>query len=301
MKRREWLRAATGGLAGGLAVGLAPLTGAAARSGPAPASRIPRSTYGPIGLQLYTVRDLMADDVAGTLRSVAELGYEEVELAGLHGLRPGTMRRLLDDAGLAAPSAHVGLNVLRDDLDRALDDASATGTRSLVVPWLDPSERTADGYRRIADDLNRAGARARARGHAVGYHNHDFEMERLGAPDGGRREASGERPRGWDILLEETAPDLVEMQMDVFWAVHGGVDPVAYLEAHPGRFTSLHAKDRTADGGMVAVGDGAIDWAAVLTTALENGLEHVFVEHDEPADPLESIRTSFETLATLQV
>lgn len=287
MRRREWLRAAAGGLAA--LAGSARVARPASPADPGPGSHIPRSRLAPLGLQLYTVRELMAADVAGTLRAVAEIGYEEVELAGLHGLAPGAMRGLLDDAGLVAPSAHVGLDLLRAEPERALDEASATGYRKLIVPWLDAAERSAGGYRRAAEDLNRAGVLARERRLVVGYHNHDFEM----APVGGRR--------GWDILLEETDPALVEMQMDVFWAVHGGADPVAYLEAHPGRFTTLHAKDRTRDGRMVAVGEGAIDFAALLTTARENGLEHVFVEHDEPADPLESIRTSLETLAALEV
>lgn len=275
MNRRAWLSGAAAG-----ALGLAGGALTEAR----------RAAIGvPIGLQLYTVRGPLAEDLPRTLARVAEIGYREVELAGLHGAAPSAFRAHLDQAGLAAPSSHVSIDEVRADLDRLLEDAATLGVATLVVPWLAPAERTAEGYRRVADDLNRAGAGAAGTGVAVAYHNNDFEIARA---DG---------PSGWDLILDLTDPALVTMQMDVFWAVAGGADPLAYLREHGGRFTSLHAKDRTPSGDMVAVGEGAIDYPAILAAAARQGLAHVFVEHDEPRDPLASARASYHHLATLEI
>ena len=261
--------------------------GGTARTSP---PRRPDRALDRIGLQLYTLRSLMADDVPGTLRAVAEIGYREVELAGLYGLAPRAMRRHLETAGLSAPSGHVDLARLRAEPQLVFAEALALGHRYVTVPSIPGRERTPEGYRRVAADLERAGARARDEGLVVAYHNHDFELAPL---EGGRS--------GWDILLEETDPELVKMQMDVFWAVNGGADPVAYLRAHPGRFTMVHAKDRTAGGDMAAVGEGVIDFAAVLEAAFDAGVEHVFVEHDRPEDPLASVRRSYRALSALEV
>jgi sugar phosphate isomerase/epimerase len=285
MKRREWLLASGAGAAGLALSGAATAAPLRERDPRAPV----RAPPFPPGLQLYTVRSLLSADVPGTLREVAAIGYRVVELAGLHGLDAGAFRRHLDDAGLAAPSGHVPIDDLRSRADRVLAEAASLGHRTVVVPWLEPSERTPDGYRRVADDLNAAGRRAREHGVRVAHHNQGYDLERF---DG---------VCGWDLLLERTEPELVTMQMDVFWAVSGGADPRAYLLAHPGRFTSLHAKDRTPSGDMVAVGEGAIDFATILAEASEGGVEHVFVEHDEPRDPIASIRASYETLAALEI
>lgn len=275
MNRRAWISGAAAG-----ALGLAGGALAAAR----------QAAIGvPIGLQLYTLRGPLAEDLPGTLARVAEIGYREVELAGLHGATAAGFRAHLDRAGLGAPSSHVSIDEVRTDLDRLLEDAATLGVGTLVVPWLAPAERTAEGYRRVADDLNHAGERAARSGVAVAYHNNDFEIARSGGPS------------GWDLILERTDPALVTMQMDVFWAVAGGADPLAYLRAHSGRFTSMHAKDRTPSGDMVAVGEGEIDYPAILAAAARQGLAHVFVEHDEPRDPFASARASYDHLATLEI
>lgn len=246
--------------------------------------------YSPLGIQLYTLRSLLADDLEGTLDQVARIGYEEVELAGLYGLGAAEMRTALDRVGLRAASSHVGLDVVRDAWPQALADARALGQRWLVCPSLPGSVRTPDGYRRVADDFNRAGEAAREAGLRFAYHNHDFEFAPLG---------DGSGSSGYDVLVARCDPELVSLQLDVFWAVHAGEDPLAWFRAHPGRFTSIHAKDRTADGQMVAVGRGVIDFASVLAAAPDAGVEHVFVEHDRPDDPLEVARTSYETLAAI--
>jgi sugar phosphate isomerase/epimerase len=240
------------------------------------------------GVQLYTVRTAMQDDLDATLEVVAEIGYAEVELFGLWGLSPGGMRAKLDGLGLRAVSSHPSIEEVRGDWARYLDDARVLGQSQVVVPSLGGDDRTSEGLRRVADDFNRAGEAATAMGLRFGYHNHDWELRPLG---------DGRRPM--DVLLERTDPALVDWQMDIFWTVHGGGDPMAYFEDFPGRFRSVHVKDRTPAGDMVDVGDGVIDFARILARAERDGLRHAFVEHDNPADPIESIRRSFRHLSGL--
>ena len=136
----------------------------------------------------------------------------------------------------------------------------------------------------MAEELNRAGEAARAAGLRFGYHNHQFEFSMT------------ENFIPMTILLDETEPDLVDWQMDIYWTVHGGQFPRTWLERYSGRVTSVHIKDRTAGGTMVDVGDGVIDFWRILAMAEEQGLLHAFVEHDTPEDPIESVRRSYEYL-----
>ena len=242
-----------------------------------------------LGVQLYTLRSVM-DDPAATLTTVAALGYREVELAGLYGLSPAALRGLLDDAGLRAPSTHVGIERFLPDAREALfDEAASLGHEWLICPWTPEAQRTPDGYRALADLFNEAGEAARAYGLSVGYHNHAFEFEPL---EGG--------PSGLEILLDRGSPDLLSLQLDLFWAVDAGQDPSAWFAAHPGRWASVHAKDRTADGTMVAVGDGQLDFDGLIAAGVTAGVRHVFVEHDQPADPIESVTRSIRHLEGLR-
>lgn len=276
MKRRAFLHT-TGAALGGLAA----LGSAACRAAP-PSAMVPRR----LGAQLYTARDVFAEDFVGVLETIKRIGYEEVEFAGYHGRDPRAVRAVLDAVGLAAPAAHVGLDALRGDLDAQLEAAHAVGHRTLVVPWLDEHERASlDGYRRVADELNTIGARTQEAGVQLAYHNHAFEFETFG----------GDRP-GYDVLLAETDPALVQMEMDLYWTIHAGRDPLAYVERDPGRFPLVHLKDRTASGAMADVGAGTIDFARIFAHA---EFRHAFVEHDEPADALQSLRASYDYLARL--
>ena len=239
-----------------------------------------------IGVQLYTVRSVMAEDPDGTLAALARIGYREVELAGLYGMSAREMKDRLDAAGLAATSSHQSLEEVRGSWEATLEAAVALGQRLVVVPSIPVAERGGEALRRIADDFNRAGEVARAAGLRFGYHNHDWEM---------RPAADGVRPI--DLLLDRTDPELVDWQMDIFWTVHGGADPMAELDARAGRVTSVHAKDRTAAGEMVDVGAGVIDFRSVLARAGRQGLLHQYVEHDQPGDPIASVRASYRALA----
>lgn len=239
----------------------------------------------PIGVQLYTLRSLLAEDLEGTLASVREIGYREVEFAGLWGRTPGQMRGLLDDLGLRAASSHHGLIEVRNRWEAVLEGAAVLGQKWVVVPSIDGRERTRDGLLAIADEFNAAGEAARAHGLGFGYHNHAWEFEPL--PDG---------TLPYDLLLERTDPELVKFQMDLYWTVHGGADPLQYFGAYPGRFTTVHVKDRTPDGRMVDVGAGSIDFRFIFDRHARAGIQHYFVEHDQPADPLASVRASFQAL-----
>lgn len=252
------------------------------------AGKIGTGALSRIGLQLYTVRSLMAEDVGRTLETVAGVGYREVEFAGYYDRQPADLRAALDRLGLTAPSTHVGLGPLRDRLAEILDEAATLGHRYVVLPSLPAGEReTLDDYRRLADEMNRIGEACRAADVQFGYHNHAFEFERI----------DGEVP--FDVLLAHTDPELVAIELDIFWILDGGEDPLAYFEAHPGRFHLCHVKDRTVDGEMVDVGAGVIDFPGIFGRAEQAGLVHYFVEHDEPGDPVASIRASYQYLSGL--
>jgi sugar phosphate isomerase/epimerase len=238
------------------------------------------------GIQLYTLRSVMARDADRTLAAIAGIGYREVELAGLYGLTAREMKAKLDGVGLAATSSHQSVADVRGDWSRVLDGARELGQRLVVVPSISPEERTPEGLRRLAEDFNRAGETARAAGLRFGYHNHDWEHRAL---------ADGTVPI--DLLLERTDPAVVDWQMDIFWTVQGGADPERYLREPTGRITSVHVKDRTRDGRMADVGAGVIDFARLIPLAEELGLRHAFVEHDQPGDdPVASARRSFDHL-----
>jgi len=240
-----------------------------------------------IGLQLYTVRGLMRDDVAGTLKQVADVGYKEVEFAGYFDHSPADIKGMLDELGLVSPAVHVGYDLLRDSLDGVLEAAKTIGHQYIVCPWLTPEQRAMDAYRQHAVFFNEVGAACKAAGIQFTYHNHDFEFE----------EMDGVIP--YDVLLEETDPERVQMELDLFWITKGGHDPLAYFARYPGRFPLCHVKDMTAAGDMVAVGEGTIDFAAIFKQSEQAGLIHYFVEHDNPGDAIQSIQTSYAHLKAL--
>jgi sugar phosphate isomerase/epimerase len=221
---------------------------------------------------------------------VREIGYREVEFAGCFGAAPRRIRELLDGLGLASPSTHLSLGELGPELPRTLELAEAIGHRYLVVPSLDEKDRrTLDDFRRVATALNRAGEVARARGLQFAYHNHDFELAPI----------EGVRP--YDVLLRETDPALVSFEMDFYWMASGGADPLAYFDRHPGRFHLCHLKDMDSAGDMADVGTGRLDFGALLRRRDEAGLRHFYVEHDQPRDPLASVRASHRFLRSLEV
>jgi len=270
------------------AMGAVGLTGAgllAAGCSRAPAGR----RLDRIGVQLYSVRDAMQENVERTLERVAAIGYTEVEFAGYFDRTPQQIRSLLDANGLTAPSTHVSLEVLENDWESTVDLAKTVGHEYLVVPSIPAEDRTTiDDYRAMAERFNGVAERAMEAGLLFGYHNHNFEFELL------------DDRVPYDVLLDETDPELVKFEMDLFWITKGGADPLAYFSEHPGRFALVHVKDMNANGDMVAVGAGTIDFASLFAHSDEAGIRHYFVEHDNAADPFESIRASYDYLEGLR-
>lgn len=233
-----------------------------------------------IGVQLYTVRDLLQQDFEGTLTQVARAGFKELEFAGYYGKSPEQVRELLDRLDVSAPSTHIGIDLLRQDLAGQLRAARTIGHQYVVVPYLVENQRPTDvaGWQRLAAELNRFGAAAREQGLRLAYHNHDFELTAL---PGGRT--------GLDVLLAETDPELVDFELDLYWTVFAGHDPLRLFAQYPGRFPLWHVKDMNAARQMVPVGQGTIPFAAIFARASQAGMRHFFVEHDNAAQTVGSL------------
>jgi sugar phosphate isomerase/epimerase len=261
--------------------------------GDAAASTIlaPRRKLKKVGLQLYTVRDLMKADMPGTLRRVAAIGYREVEFAGYFGRTPAQVRALLKQNGLTSPSTHIALDILEKDSVRAFADARAIGHEWVTVPFIPENRRkTLDDWKRITELLGQLAPQAKAAGLRLAYHNHDFEI----------RPVDGQRPL--DYMLDHTDPSLIDFEMDVYWVVFGGGDPFDFFNRHPKRFKLVHVKDSAGppDNKMVDVGKGTIDFRAIFAASEKAGIRHYFVEHDQPADPIATIRNSYNYLHALR-
>lgn len=255
------------------------------------ARRSPLADLDKIGLQLYTVRSRMEASVERTLYEVSRIGYREVEFAGYFGRPPRAIKQLLDRNGLEAPAAHTSLAAMRDGWFRTLSDASQMGHKWLVVPWLNASDyESIDAIKQTAATLNQAGAAAKDYDIRVAYHNHDFEFKLV------------EGRVIFDVLLEETDPTLIDVELDLYWITKAGADPYAYFARWPGRFPLVHVKDSAGepDHEMTAVGKGTIDFAKLFATREQTGMKHFFVEHDNPADPMASVGTSYRYLKSLR-
>jgi sugar phosphate isomerase/epimerase len=232
-----------------------------------------------IAVQLYTLRDLTARDLAGTLELVSGAGYGAVELAGLPPVTAEALADLLAAERLQPMASHESLESLRLDLDGALDRMSVLGCPRVVVPWLPDAERSdADGARRLARELSRLAGACLDRGVRLGYHNHAFEFAALGGTT------------VWDILTEELSAD-VELELDVYWATIGGRDPVELIRAAGERLRLLHMKDMAPGPGRedVTPGDGVLPWAEIVAAGTERGVEWYVVEEDNPRDPIAEI------------
>jgi sugar phosphate isomerase/epimerase len=244
-----------------------------------------------VGLQLYTVRDLMKADLPGTLAKVAAIGYKEVEFAGYFGRTPAQIRDLLRRDGLTSPSTHLPFESLDTGWQKQLDDAKAVGHHWATIAYIAEEKRkTLDDWKRHAATFNRAAAQAKSAGLRFAYHNHDFEFMAI----------DGTRP--YDILLKETDPSLVDFEMDIFWVVYGGANPIDLINQYPKRFALAHVKDSSGlpDKKMVDVGQGTIDFRSIFAQSDKAGFKHYFVEHDKPADPIATIRNSYKYLHALR-
>ncbi len=245
-----------------------------------------------IGLALYTVRDLTSRDYERTLRQVAEIGYRDVDMYIYDARRePAETRAMLDRVGLACPSARVASPALYRGWDRFLDAANTLGARWITLANVSYEERLhLRDWQELADVLNKAGDAARRRGLGLCYHNHSFELEPM----------EGKIPL--DLLLASTDPELVKLQMDVYWMTHGGRNPATEIRRLGSRVATLHLKDMAATPAraITSVGKGIVDFKAVLAAAADVKVAHCFVEEDAPADSLDAVRSSYAHLARLE-
>lgn len=285
-----------------------------------------------VGINLFTIPSLADADFSGALRQLAEIGYKEIEFfgpfpfsvpeaheqwrpiaaalgmqqTGYYGLTPQEVRALLDRNGLTSPAMQTDLGSLRQRMPQLAEAAHILGQRYVVLPSIPQSERpTLDDYRRIAEDFNRIGAAAVAEGIRFAYHNHGY----------GLRPMEGRIP--FQLILENTDPALVDMQLDTYWHTIGGGDALAYLQAYPGRFRLMHIKDMSQvfpfpedlDNPrawmsvfpyMHDAGSGVLDLPGIIAQGLRSGVEHFFVERDLAPDPQQTLRDSYRYLATLR-
>lgn len=247
------------------------------------ATRVATNKLDRVGIQLYTLRSEMQKNVEKTLERVAGIGYKEVEFAGYFGRTPQQIADALKQNGLTSPSSHIDFS---QPWDKTLADAKTAGHQYVVVPWIDEKNRTAEAFKRLAEEMNKRGDAAQKAGLQLAYHNHDFEFKQA---DGGKML--------YDMLLESTDPKLVQMEMDLYWITNGGQDPMTYWNKYPGRFPLLHIKDRKPDGKMAEVGGGVIPFPGYFKQNGLSGAKHFFVEHDNPTDAFASATASYNYLS----
>lgn len=250
-----------------------------------------------VGIQLYTLREVLPKDVKGVIKKVAEAGYKKVETygytaeTGYWGMDAKAFKALLDENGLKAPSGHFGLDSYiksgnLEEIKPLIAGAAALNMEYFTCPWLDPTLRTKlDDYKLLAERLNEAAKLCKESGLEMAYHNHDFEFLKYGDTS------------GYDVLLAETDKSMVQFEMDLYWVVRSGNDPVAMFQKHPGRFVMWHVKDMDKVDNTIntEVGNGTIDFKEIHKHAAKAGLKHLIVEQENFAiDPFESIKKSFD-------
>ena len=245
-----------------------------------------------IGLQLYTVRRELEKDFEGTLSKVAAVGYREVEFAGYFNRTPLQVKSALAKNSLASPSVHLLTAGLRNNLQQTIDAAKTIGHQYVVCAYLLPEERKSlDDYKRLIDLFNDAGGQLKRAGLQFCYHNHDFEFTSI----------DGKVP--YDLILSETDPKTVRMELDLYWIAKAGKNPLNYFSAHPGRFPLVHVKDMDATPKrfFTEVGRGTINFSEIFAQSEKAGIKHYFVEQDEtPGSPFESIKMSIDYLKQLE-
>jgi sugar phosphate isomerase/epimerase len=287
LTRRRFLGSAIGGVAASVALRDALAAGRLAWTKP-------------IGLELYTVREMFAKDPAKTLKAVAAAGYQEVEIGP--GVKPSELNQDLKAAGLSAPSGYFNSPKTLDEWKQSVEQAHSYGLRYIVVG--DNPHLSADEWKKRADLYNECGKLSLSQGIQFCYHAHFREL------------ANVDGTTGYDILLSRCDPKLLKMEMDIFWVIYAGKDPLPYWKRYPGRFPLLHTKDvrkgvtihpqedppESGPNPFAPVGRGTIDWGKIFVHVHEAGAQHIFVEQDRcNLPPLEAIKISYEYLRGLRV
>jgi sugar phosphate isomerase/epimerase len=243
-----------------------------------------------ISLQLYTVREETARDMPGTLRRISELGYTAVEFAGFGGLSAEDLRNILDDHGLRASGAHVPFDSWETEPDAVITDLHTLDCAHAILPIAPPEFRRDEAtVAKLAGSVNRWGELCRQDGVTFSYHNHDFEFAPL---DGTTM---------WEVLVRETDPELVYLELDLYWVRYGGADPKALLLNLGDRIPLVHLKDMASDEQRsdLPVGEGTMPWNGLLEAADAVGVQWYIAEQDNPRDALVDVRTSLQHLQEL--
>ncbi len=250
-----------------------------------------------VGIQLYSVRDEIFKDPKGVIKKIAAAGYSEVEMFGLnpenkfYGLTVKEFAQLLKDNKLKSPSGHympekfLFENGNGDDVKNFCEVGNTLGNKYIIIPWMQEERRkNIDQYKALAERINKAGEICKKANLQLAYHNHDFEFADM----------SGQH--GYDVLLNNTDKDLVKMEMDIYWVVRAGYNPVELFKKHPGRFHLWHVKDmdkadRTKN---TEIGNGTVDFKTIFANAKLSGVKHYMVEQENNYKPdiFSSIKTS---------
>lgn len=260
-----------------------------------------------VGIQTYTIRNAMEADTRSALNMLKDVGYDFIETNDRDFTRisMADFKRIVKDVGFDVPATHMGLEMITGDTQKASDLAAELGCQYLIVPWAPEEFRSPDGYKGLAEAFNQAGEVLKQNGQTFAYHNHQFEFFDLGGPR-----------HGMDILLQETDPDLVTFELDMFWAALSGTDVPAFFERYPGRFKLCHIKDldnaaaaaygppdlnfEAIVGSMMRnVGEGDLPLADWLGMGEVSGIEYFVAEHDSPSEPVkDAVATSLKTIRT---
>lgn len=303
--RRDFLRFSAAGALGALMVSQYGCKPKSTETQKTAAVTDPKS-FG-IGLQLYTIRDAMATDVPGSLKRVSDMGYKYLELAGyadgkFYGYAPAEFKKLVEDLGMEILSSHTQVEAKGITLDNAkkmAEDHAALAVKYCVQPWVVEEARTTiASYQKMVADWNQVGSIMKEHGIQFGYHNHNFEFAVV----------EGKIPY-YDVFMVEADKDLITMELDLFWASKAGQDPVEMFKKYPGRFQLFHMKDMytreepfftTTTDDFAPVGEGVIDFKAILAAKDIAGLKYMIVEQDNTKDgkPFEALQTSITNLTT---
>ena len=266
---------------------------------------IDRKSFG-VGLQLYTIRDAMTADAIGSLKKLSELGYKNLELANysdgkFYGYTPKELKKIVNDLGMEILSSHTQVEaagITVDNAQKMADDHAELGVKYCVQPWVNEVDRNIESYKKMVGDWNEVGKIMKGVGIQFGYHNHNFEFKNI----------DGVVPY-YDIFMKEMDPDLVTMEIDLFWVNKAGQDPVEMFKKYPGRFQLFHLKDmRTKQepfydvvkDDVCSVGAGVIDFKTILASKEIAGMKHTFVEDDNQGNgkPFEALEISINNLTT---
>lgn len=297
--RRSFLRL-SGGVASSALVatglgGLPLVSGCSRRQETDSGTAAAGGTGNPFGIQLYTLRDVLPENPEAIIRQLASFGYNLIESyegpAGIFwGMGNIGFKQLMDDLGMKMIASHVNNFDDFESFARKADEAAAIGMKYLICPYA--RQDSLDEYRALAERFNRAGEIAQQAGIGFAYHNHDYSFQKL----------EGEYPQ--DLLMQNTDTDLVDYELDIYWAAVANEDPATWLRKYPNRFVLSHVKDLKRNGGpqSTVVGQGEIDWASLLPIAKAQGMEYFIVEQEqyEGTTPVDAARDSAIYMQHLQ-